>query len=126
MLNFSPSKIYISSANIDMRKQIDGLASIVEQQFKLDAMTDMMFVFHNRHCDKVKILYWDSDGFCLLYKRIEKGKFHFPKRLDSDKYAVTEKELNWLMHGLHIEEIRHYESLKSEKLSTENSVLNTS
>lgn len=126
MLNFSPSKIYISSANIDMRKQIDGLASIVEQQFKLDAMTDMMFVFHNRHCDKVKILYWDSDGFCLLYKRIEKGKFHFPKRLDSDKYTVTEKELNWLMHGLHIEEIRHYESLKSEKLSTENSVLNTS
>lgn len=126
MLNFSPSKIYISSANIDMRKQIDGLASIVEQQFKLDAMTDMMFVFHNRHCDKVKILYWDSDGFCLLYKRIEKGKFHFPKRLDSDKYAVTEKELNWLMHGLHIEEIRHYESLKSQKLSTENSVLNTS
>lgn len=126
MLNFSPSKIYISSANIDMRKQIDGLASIVEQQFKLDAMTNMMFVFHNRHCDKVKILYWDNDGFCLLYKRIEKGKFHFPKRLDSDKYTVTEKELTWLMHGLHIEEIRHYESLKSQKFSTENSVLNTS
>lgn len=126
MLNFSPSKIYISSANIDMRKQIDGLASIVEQQFKLDAMTNMMFVFHNRHCDKVKILYWDNDGFCLLYKRIEKGKFHFPKRLDSDKYAVTEKELDWLVHGLHIEEIRHYESLKSQKFSTENSVLNTS
>lgn len=126
MLNFSPSKIYISSANIDMRKQIDGLASIVEQQFKLDAMTNMMFVFHNRHCDKVKILYWDNDGFFLLYKRIEKGKFHFPKRLDSDKYTVTEKELTWLMHGLHIEEIRHYESLKSQKLSTENSVLNTS
>lgn len=126
MLNFSPSKIYISSANIDMRKQIDGLASIVEQQFKLDAMTNMMFVFHNCHCDKVKILYWDNDGFCLLYKRIEKGKFHFPKRLDSDKYTVTEKELDWLMHGLHIEEIRHYESLKSQKLSTENSVLNTS
>lgn len=126
MLNFSTSKIYISSANIDMRKQIDGLASIVEQQFKLDAMTNMMFVFHNRHCDKVKILYWDNDGFCLLYKRIEKGKFHFPKRLDSDKYAVTEKELDWLVHGLHIEEIRHYESLKSQKFSTENSVLNTS
>lgn len=110
---FKPSKIYISSANVDMRRQIDGLASIVEQQFQLSPMSDMMFVFHNRHCDKIKILYWDGEGFCLLYKRIEHGRFHFPKHLDSDKYTVTDEEFNWLLHGLRIEEIRHYEFLKS-------------
>ena len=46
--------MYISSLNVDMRKSIDGLVYIVEQKFKLPAQTDMMFVFHNRHCDKVK------------------------------------------------------------------------
>jgi len=118
MLTIEPSKIYISSANVDMRKSIDGLSSIVEQQFGLDPFSDAMFVFHNRHCDKVKILYWDGDGFCLLYKRIEKGKFHFPRYLDTDTYRVTENELNWLLHGLRIEEIKRYEQLKSHEIST--------
>ncbi len=118
MLTIEPSKIYISSANVDMRKSIDGLSSIVEFQFELDPFSDAMFVFHNRHCDKVKILYWDGDGFCLLYKRIEKGKFRFPKRLDSDKYSISKEELCWLLHGLRIEEIKRYEQLKSHEIST--------
>lgn len=112
MIILQPSEIYISTANADMRKSIDGLASIVLQQFKLDPMSDAMFVFHNRHCDKIKILYWNRDGFCLLYKRMERGRFHFPKALSGDTYTVTEEELSWLVHGLHIEEIRHYERLK--------------
>ncbi len=57
MLIIKPSKIYISSANVDMRKSIDGLASVVEQKFTLNPLSDMMFVFHNRHCNKIKILY---------------------------------------------------------------------
>lgn len=124
MLILRPSKIYISSANVDMRKSIDGLACIVEQKFKLPAQSDMMFVFHNRHCDKIKILYWDGSGFCLLYKRIEYGKFHFPKVIDSEKYTVANEELEWLLHGLKIEEIRKYEALKKEKESTEAPVFN--
>ena len=84
MLNHVPNEIYISTANADMRKGLDGFASIVEQQFRLDPMSSAMFVFHNRHCDKVKILYWDGDGYCLLHKRIEHGKFHFPKKLLED------------------------------------------
>ncbi len=83
MLIIKPSKIYISSANVDMRKAIDGLSGIVQGKFKLDPMSDAMFVFHNRHCDKIKILYWDGNGFCLLYKRMEKGRFYFPKHLNS-------------------------------------------
>lgn len=118
MIVIKPSEIYISTANVDMRKSIDGLSSMVQQQFKLDPMSNAMFVFHNRHCDKIKILYWDRDGFCLLYKRIEKGKFYFPRYLDTDTYRVTEDELNWLLHGLRIEEIKRYEQLKSHEIST--------
>ena len=112
MIVLRPSEIYISTANVDMRQSIDGLASVVQQQFRLDPVSDAMFVFHNRHCDKIKILYWDKDGICLLYKRMERGKFRFPQQLKGDTYRVSEDELYWLLHGLHIEEIKHYESLK--------------
>lgn len=61
-----------------MRKSIDGLASIVKQKFHLGVFTDTMFVFHNRPCDKVKMLYWDGTWLCLLYKHMEKGCFCFP------------------------------------------------
>lgn len=122
MLIIKPSKIYISSANVDMRKSIDGLASVVEQKFTLNPLSDMMFVFHNRHCNKIKILYWDRNGFCLLYKRIEKGKFRFPQHITEDKYTVSEEELEWLLQGLHIEEIKYYENLKGQKFSTEKAV----
>ena len=115
MLTIHPEKIYISSANVDMRKSIDGLSAIVEQNFKLNQFSSAMFVFHNRHCDKVKILYWDSDGFCLLYKRIEHGKFHFPRGITADKYTVTREELSWLLHGLKTEEIHKYNSLKNAR-----------
>ena len=113
MLISQPDKIFISPANVDMRKSIDGLSSIVEQCFQLSRFDDAMFVFHNRHCDKIKILYWDSDGFCLLYKRIEHGKFCFPQGISGDKYSVTKDELLWLLHGLKIEEIHKYNSLES-------------
>ena len=56
MLNLKPDKIYISSANVDMRKSIDGLSAIVQQKFDLNPFENSMFVFHNRHCDKIKIL----------------------------------------------------------------------
>ena len=114
MLIAHPEKIYISTANVDMRKSIDGLSAIVEQRYHLNQFDNAMFVFHNRHCDKVKILYWDGNGFCLLYKRMEHGKFRFPQGVLEDKYSDTKDELSWILHGLRIEEIRRYEALKNK------------
>lgn len=108
-----PSQVYISSANVDMRKSIDGLSAIVAHSFSLDPFSDAMFVFHNRHCDKVKILYWDMNGFCLLYKRIERLKFRFPNQLNGETYEITKEELSWLLNGLNIEDIKRYELLKN-------------
>lgn len=95
-----------------MRNGIDGLAAVVQQRFQLDVFSDAMFVFHNKSCDKIKVLYWNGNGFCLLYKRIERGKFHFPRKLDSEKYSVSAEEFEWLLNGLRIEEIRKYEAIK--------------
>ena len=108
-----PDKIYISSANVDMRKSINGLVAIVECKFDLTVTDNAMFVFHNKYCDKIKILYWNKEGFCLLYKRIEKGKFKFPYKIDNPTYSVNEEQLLWLLHGLKIEDIEHYQSIIS-------------
>lgn len=109
-----PDKIYISSANVDMRKSIDGLVSIVEWKFNLTSTDNAMFVFHNKYCDKIKILYWNKEGFCLLYKRIEKGKFKFPYKIESPTYSINEEQLLWLLHGLKIEDVEHYIAIKNE------------
>lgn len=74
--------------------------------------------------DKIKILYWDGDGYCLLYKRIERGRFRFPRKLTGDTFTASREELDWLMHGLSIEEMRHYNRLKGKEFSTEREFLN--
>lgn len=73
-----------------MWKSIDRLASVVEQKFALNPLSDMMLVFHNRRCGNIKNLYWDENGFCLLYKRIEKGKYRFFAVYNRGKDTVNE------------------------------------
>ena len=73
MLNLSGKRVYLACGDTDMRKSINGLAAIVESSFKLDPFDGALFVFCNRKRDRVKILEWDSDGFWLYFKRLEKG-----------------------------------------------------
>lgn len=67
--------IYIAVGYTDMRKQIDGLSAIVQQNFKLDPFSNSVFLFCGRNTRTMKALYWEGDGFVLLYKRLENGKF---------------------------------------------------
>ena len=63
-----------------MRCGIDGLAGIITDKYNLDLFNDALFLFCGRKKDRFKALYWDKDGFILLYKRIEKGNFQWPRR----------------------------------------------
>ena len=74
--------IYIACGYTDMRKSIDGLAAIVQQNFKLDPFSNSLFLFCGRSSTKMKVLYWEGDGFVLLYKRLENGKFIWPRNKD--------------------------------------------
>ena len=67
-------RIYIVCGYTDMRKAIDGLAAIVQQNFKLDVFSGSLFLFCGKRCDRIKALLWEEDGFVLLYKRLENGK----------------------------------------------------
>lgn len=67
--------MFLATGFTDLRGGIDGLASIVQQQFELDPFINTLFLFCGRRRDRIKVLYWEGDGFVLLYKRLESGSF---------------------------------------------------
>jgi transposase len=102
MLNLgSDTKIYLSSGITDMRKGINGLsilASVAIPDKKIS--TGAMFVFRGKRSDKIKILWWDGQGFCLFYKCLNRGKFTWPKAGDSNNIRVTKAQLSMLIEGI--------------------------
>ncbi len=95
--------IYIACGYTDMRKSIDGLAAVVQQQFHLDPFSNSLFLFCGRHRNKMKALLWEGDGFVLLYKRLENGSFLWP-RSEAELKPITWQQFRWLMEGLQIEQ----------------------
>lgn len=77
MLNYLPpdQQTYIVTGYTDLRRSIDGLAAIVQAQMQLDPYSTALFLFCGRRCDRIKGLLWEGDGFLLLYKRLDNGKF---------------------------------------------------
>lgn len=93
-------KVYLSSQEVDMRKAIDGLSAIVADYFTEEPINGNVFIFFNKQKDKVKILFWDRNGFVLYYKRIEKGKFHIRKDVSIHHIELSKDQLEWLLAGL--------------------------
>lgn len=100
MLNLPPSvKVYVSTDETDMRKSIDALSLVVNEVLKKDPFSGHLFVFCNKRGDKIKILHWDRNGFCLWYKRLERGVFRLPK-MQSKVFMIMPNELNLLLEGI--------------------------
>lgn len=101
--DLTANNIYIVCGHTDMRKSIDGLAAIVQQQFKLDLFSNSLFLFCGRRRDRLKALLWEGDGFVLLYKRLEDGRFNWPRN-EKDVRNLTREQFIWLMQGLSIDQ----------------------
>jgi transposase len=96
-----------------MRKQINGLTTIVEGSFQLDPFAQAVFVFCNRNRDRIKILEWDGDGFWLYFKRLERGRFRWPGEGGEATLTLTPEELQVLLGGAKVElKIRRREVLE--------------
>ncbi|MBA2653557.1 MAG: IS66 family insertion sequence element accessory protein TnpB [Gammaproteobacteria bacterium] len=93
-------EVYISLEPIDMRKAIDSLVCLVINEFSENPQSGHFFLFFNKRKDKVKIVFWDRNGFVLHYKRMEKHRFHIPKITDTNKLIITETQLHGLLAGL--------------------------
>ena len=92
----SNARIFLCTNPIDMRKGIEALSLLVEELFVGELITGAYFVFINRTKDKMKVLYWDSDGFAIWWKRLEKGNF----RIRLEKERIDRKEFFMLLEGI--------------------------
>lgn len=82
-----------------MRKSFDGLAALVQQALKKETFNGDLFVFFNRKSDRVKILYWDRNGYCVWAKRLEEGVFRLPKA-QGKVIPMHSNELSLLLEGI--------------------------
>lgn len=95
-------KIYVACGYTDLRRGIDGLAGVVQHTFHLDPFQkNILFMFCGRKNDRIKCLLWEGDGFVLLYKRLENGRFQWP-RTQEEVSQITQEQFQMLMSGLTI------------------------
>jgi transposase len=110
MLNFAFSmSVHLCCSPTDMRKNFDGLCSIITNNFKKDPLRDGIFVFVNKTCDKMKILVWDRHGYWLLYKRLEAGRFQMPPTEATDNpeaINITYEQLVLIIEGIDLASVK--------------------
>ena len=119
--------VYLCRDVVDFRKGINGLAVLVEETLRHDPFSEQLFVFSaiapallyllhpcsrgNRKRDKVKILYWERNGFCLWQKRLERARFKWPRKVETDVITLTGQQLNWLLDGYDIMRLQPHKRL---------------
>ena len=94
--------LYIHRNPVDMRKSINGLSIIVQEEMNLDLKSSAIFIFCNRRRTHMKILYFDKSGFALWLKRLEDSKFSWPKNLDEETIIISVDDMRLLLEGINI------------------------
>jgi transposase len=103
----SQVKIFLCAEATDMRKGFDTLAGVVRETLALDPLSGHLFVFRSRRGDRVKLLWWDADGWALFYKRLETGKFCFPAaRSGQPSVTISAADLMMLLDGVDLASVR--------------------
>jgi transposase len=92
-------RVLVATKPVDFRKGMDGLAAFVEQQLKCDPYSGVIYVFRAKRADRVKLLFWDQTGICLLSKRLESAKFCWPEIADG-VMRLSPAQLSALLEGL--------------------------
>jgi transposase len=98
-------RIFLAVEPADMRKGFDGLSQLVRDRIAQDPLSGHLYVFRNKRRDRIRILYWDRDGFALWYKRLEKGTFRFPEARDGC-VEVTSAEMAAILEGIDLSRAR--------------------
>jgi transposase len=105
------TKVFVSLTPIDMRKSINGLSALILDVFAKSPQSRHLFLFHNKARDKVKLIFWDRNGFVLYYKRLERGRFKFSKTIDNETIEIAENQLQWLLAGLDFQLMHEFNEL---------------
>jgi len=103
MLMLPPgSRVFLATACVDGRKGIDGLSAMVRSQFGQDPLSGTLFVFFSKRADRVRVLYWDRDGYVLTVKRLEQGRYKIPWRSEQGHVVVEAAELLLVLEGIDV------------------------
>ena len=108
-------RIFIACGQTDMRKSIDGLTAMVSQHYQLDPFQNILFLFCGRRRDRLKALYWEGDGFLLLYKRLENGSFQWPRTNDEAR-EITPQQCRWLLEGLSVDQKKVIQNIDNKRV----------
>jgi len=100
-------RVFLCTSPTDMRKGFDTLAALVRDGLGYDPLSGHLFLFIGRRRDRLKILYWDRDGFALWYKRLEQGTFRMPaSRPEATSIELKASELAMLLEGIDLRSLR--------------------
>jgi transposase len=117
MLSFPSSvRIFLCLQPADMRRSFDGLSRMVDEVIGEDPLSGYLFVFLNKRSNRMKILYWDRDGFALWYKRLEEGAFCFP-HAEGDSVAVNSTDLSMILDGVDFNSIKRKKRYKLNSMN---------
>jgi transposase len=92
-------RVLVASKPVDFRKGMDGLAALVQEELRADPFSGVIYVFRAKRADRVKLLFWDGTGVCLLAKRLEGSKFRWP-RIEDGVMRLSPAQLSALLEGL--------------------------
>ena len=107
MFGLGPAtKIFVAAEAVDMRKGFEGLYGLVRDQLGHDPMSGHLFLFANRTHTRVKALVWDGSGLWICAKRLERGRFHWPKAKDARSVSMRPEELAMLLNGMDLAQAR--------------------
>jgi transposase len=102
-----PVRIFLCTRHADLRKSFDGLAQMVREFLGADPLSGHLFVFRNKRGDRVKLLYWDSDGLAIWYKRLEEGNFRFPAlKDDGHGVEIRAADLSMILDGVDLDSVK--------------------
>lgn len=96
-----PERVFLAAGYTDLRLGIDGLTSMIEYYYQLDPKQSCLFLFCGRRADRIKGVLWQGDGYLLLYKRLDNGRFKWPRNT-SELQEISPQQLKWLTEGLSI------------------------
>jgi transposase len=112
-----PTRVYLCTLATDMRRSFDSLAGMVQEHLSCDPLSGDLFVFRSKRGDRVKLLFFEPDGFCLVYKRLEEGTFKFPaspqapglreaKSVGAQGLHIHADDLALLLEGIDLDSVR--------------------
>lgn len=114
MIGGGQTRIFLCTADTDMRKSFDSLRGIIRSSMHLDPQSGYLFVFKNKRADRIKCVFWDTDGFAMFYKVLQKGTFQFPslQNISSAGLEIDASTLRMILDGIDLGSIRRQQRYK--------------